>query len=204
MREALKEYLVKKPTLYLEELVINLSDDFGTFVSTSTVSKTLHAIGWSKKKARRVVAQRNPDLRDTYFHNSSDFSSYHRVYVDESGCDELDGLRRTGWSPFGTAPVHVTRLRRGERFQILPAYTQDGILLARVFQGSTDSCRFEEFVEQLLPLWGRWPEPKSVLIMDNASFHRSERIKQMCADAGVILVYLPPYSPDLISRQFSR
>ena len=32
--------------------------------------------------------------------------------------------------------------------------------------------------------------------MDNASFHCSDRIKQMCLDAGVKLVYLPPYSPD--------
>lgn len=43
----------------------------------------------------------------------------------------------------------------------------------------------------------RWPEPKSVLVMDNASFHHSDRLSQMCADAGVKLVYLPPYSPDL-------
>lgn len=33
--------------------------------------------------------------------------------------------------------------------------------------------------------------------MDNASFHHSERITKICADAGVKLVYLPPYSPDL-------
>jgi transposase len=33
--------------------------------------------------------------------------------------------------------------------------------------------------------------------MDNASFHHAERIKQLCADAGVKLIYLPPYSPDL-------
>ena len=32
--------------------------------------------------------------------------------------------------------------------------------------------------------------------MDNASFHHSERIKELCANAGVKLVYLPPYSPD--------
>jgi transposase len=56
---------------------------------------------------------------------------------------------------------------------------------------------FEEFIEQLLPLCGKWPEPKSVLVMDNASFHHTERIQQMCHDAGVKLVYLPPYSPDL-------
>jgi transposase len=33
--------------------------------------------------------------------------------------------------------------------------------------------------------------------MDNASFHRSDRIEDMCMEAGVKLVYLPPYSPDL-------
>lgn len=33
--------------------------------------------------------------------------------------------------------------------------------------------------------------------MDNASFHHTERIEQMCYDAGVKLVNLPPYSPDL-------
>lgn len=34
-------------------------------------------------------------------------------------------------------------------------------------------------------------------MIDNASFYHSERIQQMCDDAGVVLLYLPPYSPDL-------
>jgi transposase len=66
-----------------------------------------------------------------------------------------------------------------------------------VFQGTTDSAVFEDYIEQLLQHCGRWPEPNSVLVMDNASFHHTERIAQMCADAGVKLMYLPPYSPDL-------
>lgn len=33
--------------------------------------------------------------------------------------------------------------------------------------------------------------------MDNASFHRTEQVEQLCRDAGVKLLYLPPYSPDL-------
>jgi transposase len=69
--------------------------------------------------------------------------------------------------------------------------------LTFIMRGSTDGAVFEEFIEQLLPFCGRWPEPKSVLVMDNASFHHTERIEQMCHDAGVKLVYLPPYSPDL-------
>jgi transposase len=30
-----------------------------------------------------------------------------------------------------------------------------------------------------------------------ASFHRTARVEQLCHEAGVKLVYLPPYSPDL-------
>ena len=36
-----------------------------------------------------------------------------------------------------------------------------------------------------------------MLILDNATIHYSDRIKQLCTTAGVRLIYLPPYSPDL-------
>jgi hypothetical protein len=32
--------------------------------------------------------------------------------------------------------------------------------------------------------------------MDNTSFHHSDKVQKMCDDSGVILLYLPPYSPD--------
>lgn len=32
--------------------------------------------------------------------------------------------------------------------------------------------------------------------MDNASFHHNDELEPMCAEAGVELLYLPPYSPD--------
>lgn len=147
--------------------------------------------------ARRIAQERNADLRDYYLLQLSDFRSYHLVFIDESGCDKRAGFRRTGWSPRGVAPVQVSHFQRSQRYQILPAYCQDGILLSRVFQGSTDTTSFEDFVEQLLQHCSRWPQPKSVLIMDNASFHHTDRITELCSNAGVKLLYLPPYSPDL-------
>jgi transposase len=197
MLEALREYLLKKPDQYLDEMAAFLWKEFRTVVTTSTISRALKATGWLKKICRRIAKGRNPDLRDFYLYNLSSFHSYQLVYVDESGCDKRVGLRRTGWSPLGVTPVQVARYQREKRYQILPAYTQDGILLARVFQGTTDSAVFEDFIEQLLHYCGRWPEPNSVIVMDNASFHRTKRIGQLCANAGVKLIYLPPYSPDL-------
>lgn len=126
-----------------------------------------------------------------------DFQLYHLVYVDESGCHKRIGFRQTGWSPCGRAPIQVSQFHRGQQYQILPAYAQDGIVLSRVFHSSTDAAMFRDFIVQLLQHCGRWPEPKSVLVMDNASFHCSEQIVLMCEEARVKLVYFPPYSPDV-------
>jgi transposase len=197
MLDALCEHLLEKPGLYLDEMKLFLWDEFEVFVSTFSIRRALKSIGWTKKTIHRIAKGRNADLRDFYLHNISDFPSWQFVYVDESGCDKRIGFRRTGWSPLGVTPIQVAQFQREQRFQILPAYTQDGVILSRVFQGSTDGAVFEDFIELLLPLCGRWPEPKSVLVMDNVSFHRTVRIKQMCNEAGVKLVYLPPYSPDL-------
>ena len=177
-------------------MILFLLDEFDVLVTASSIGRSLASKGWTKKKIRRIAKERNADLRDAYLHNTTDIHSWQFVFVDESGCNKRVGFRRTGWSPLGVTPVQIAEFQREKRFQILPAYTQDGILLARVFQGSADSKVFEDFIEQLLPLCGRWPEPKSVLVMDNASFHHTDRIAQMCNNAGVKLVYLPLYSPD--------
>ncbi len=182
MRDALLAHLDEHPELYLEE---------------TSVRRTLVSAGWSKKKARPQAAEQHPDLIDYYLHQISPYQSWQCIFVDESGCDTRDGLRRTAWSPRGVTPVQITKFRREERYQILPAYSQDGILLSRIHRGCTDSAMFEDFIGQLLCHCGRFPEPNSVLIMDNASFHRSERINQMCRAAGVKLIYLALYSPRL-------
>ena len=56
----------------------------------------------------------------------------------------------------------VGPLSPGRRYQILPAYALDEIVLRRVFQGATDADIFEDFIDQLLQHCNRWPEPKSV------------------------------------------
>lgn len=53
------------------------------------------------------------------------------------------------------------------------SYTQDGVLLACVFQGATDGAVFEDFIAQLLLHCGRWPTSNSLLVMDNASFYHN-------------------------------
>ena len=143
-------------------MAIFLHNDFEVLVTTSSISRVLTPVGWSKKAVRRVTKERNADLRDFYLHNLSTFRSYHLIYIDEYGCDNRIRFRRTGWSPLGVTPVQIARLYRDQRHQILPAYSQDGIILTSVFLGLTDTTVFKDFIEQLLHHCGKWSEPKSV------------------------------------------
>lgn len=102
--------------------------------TTSSIRRALIVTGWSKKSICQRAKDQNAELRELYLHNISEFESYHLVYVDESCCDKRIGLRRrTGWSPLGVAPVQVSQFHRDERYQILPAYAQDGVVLLAFF-----------------------------------------------------------------------
>lgn len=39
--------------------------------------------------------------------------------------------------------------------------------------------------------------PGQIIIMDNASFHKSAKTRELIESAGCKLLYLPPYSPEL-------
>ena len=39
-------------------------------------------------------------------------------------------------------------------------------------------------------------QPGQVVVMDNASFHKSEPLRELIEQAGCELLFLPPYSPD--------
>jgi hypothetical protein len=62
------------------------------------------------------------------------------------------------------------------------------------FDDYTNTDNFCIWLEKIL-----CPElrPGQVVIMDNASFHKSPRIRKIIENVGCQLLYLPPYSPDL-------
>ncbi len=195
--EALLHRLTEQPDLYRSDMINFLREEYDVDVSLSTVTRLLQDVDWSRKISCRVGQQQNPILRDLYLYKLSDCQSHQMVFLDESGCDKQTGHRRSGRAKKGVRPSRKAKYNRERRVQVLAAYTQKGVELARVFPGSTTATVFEDFIDQLLHHCGRWPEPKPVLVMDNASIHRSERIEQMCAEAGVRLLFLAPYSPDM-------
>jgi transposase len=97
--DALLDRLLVKPDLYLDDMAEFMWDEFNLIISTDSIRRSLKVCDWSKKKTQRVACERDPDLRDACLRELSEYKSYQLVFVDESGCDTLAGVRRTGWAP---------------------------------------------------------------------------------------------------------
>jgi transposase len=63
-----------------------------------------------------------------------------------------------------------------------------------IYEGTCNTELFETWIEQVLV---QELTPGKVIIMDNATFHKSAKTKKLIEQAGCELLFLPPYSPDL-------
>ena len=67
-------------------------------------------------------------------------------------------------------------------------------LAPMVFNGSCNTELFENWVEQFLL---KELKQGQVVILDNATFHKSQRTRELIESVGCTVIFLPPYSPDL-------
>ena len=83
---------------------------------------------------------------------------------------------------------------RRPRENVLAAHTRHAWLATLLLTGSVAAQVFEQWLtEQLIP---SLTQP-SVLVLDNAAFHRPRMVTELMERAGHRVLFLPPYSPDL-------
>ena len=77
---------------------------------------------------------------------------------------------------------------------IIAGYVNRETVAPLVFNGSCDTKLVLQWINESLV---KELKPGQVVVMDNASFHRSNKIKELVESVGCKLLYLPAYSPDL-------
>jgi transposase len=119
------------------------------------------------------------------------------IYIDESAI-EHDIVNTKAWLPKGNDVIgEVSGLRHNRTTMIAglnKSNNNNNILAPLYYSGTTDTETFIFWLEQCL-----LPElkPNQIIIMDNASIHKSKKIKEIIENKGCKLIYLSPYSPDL-------
>lgn len=114
------------------------------------------------------------------------------IYLDEAGIDNRDDYAY-GYCEIGHRFYALKSGKRTERVSWIAALKQKVLFARMTFQGACNRDLFETWFQQcLLPHL----TPGDVIVLDNASFHRSQVIEELAAEVGCEIWYLPPYSPD--------
>lgn len=193
--------LIHTPAAFLHEIQYQLYNSTGKWIHPSTICRTIHRYQFTHKKVQTIALQRSEDARISFMAEISAYNPDMFIWVDETGSDRRKSIRQYGYALRGMRPIcHHLRVG-GKRISAIPVLTTRGIENVFTTTGCVNGETFETFVSEcilpiILPFNGN--NPRSILIMDNASIHHCERIDEIITSVGAKILFLPPYSPDLM------
>ena len=118
------------------------------------------------------------------------------MFVDEAGVTtamvRTYGRAPKGQRAYGTAPAGTWR-----RLTVLGALGAGGVAGAMSIERATDTAVFLAFLDHaLIPALTR-TKPDAVVVMANLSPHKAPAVRRRLEAAGLELLLLPRYAPDL-------
>ena len=201
--------VLMNPGIYLREIQQDLYGATGTEVSPSAICRFFQRVGFSRQKLQLVAKQRDDFLRAQFSCDVAMYKPEMLIFLDETGSDKRNSLRKYGYSLRGKPAVSQKLLVRGKRVSAIAFMSVCGMLDLKIVEGNIDGDTYCDFVEKVLlphltPFDG--VNPYSVVVVDNCSIHHNEVAVQMIQEVGAIVHFLPPYSPDYnpIEEAFSK
>lgn len=124
------------------------------------------------------------------------------VFVDE--CSTNTSMRSLhAWSRLGERAFCSAPRNWGKNITLISSLSPLGMGPSVAVEGSTTRVAFEAYLEEAL-----CPSLSvgQVVVMDNLSAHKGEKVRELIEERGCELIYLPPYSPDYnpIEQAFSK
>jgi transposase len=83
--------------------------------------------------------------------------------------------------------------KRYERKSVIALSNHSQLFEPMIYKETADKDLMLAYFSQVLPKL----KPGSIIVMDNASFHKSKELRDLFRRFNIELLYLPPYSPDL-------
>ena len=191
--------LMENPSKHLHELCTHIAEVSGVSVSEATVCRLIRRHGLTRKKIRQIALQRSTEARALFMAHVLSFPMEFFVWIDETGSDARTYARKFGYSLRGMRAECHRLLVRGQRISAIAAIASDGLTAVELKTGTVNSDCFVDFVRGCLipnmqPFNGT--NLKSIAVMDNCSVHHVQDVYDLFNAAGILLLFLPPYSPD--------
>ena len=192
--------ILENPSMYLYEVSEEIRESLYISISPSSIYHLLKACGITRKKIRQVALQRCDALRGAYITQCLMFRPDMFVFVDESGSDRRSCIRKYGYALWGMTPTTHRLLHGGTRINAIAGIATSGLVALDLATISVTSEVFLDFamgslIPNMLPFNGT--NPRSIVVMDNTSVHHTHEVISLFQSVGILVLFLPPYSPDL-------
>jgi transposase len=188
------------PRWTLKRLVQWVKETFAIDCSRETLRKLLKELGFSWKKARKLLNKAHPYQRAAFLKTLEgllDDALHERalvVYLDEAHV-HLDTDEGYGWSICGQR-FWVSSSSPGlAKVSFYGLYLYN---LGQVRIWPFERANKENTVEVLKRLRVEFPDVPIKLVWDGASYHRAHVVREVAQTLDIGLVRLPAYSPDFM------
>ena len=185
----------------IKKLVVLIKNTFNINTCFETVRLTLKKLGFSWKKAKKVLYKTDPekrkiflkDLNKLLYESTRDESFL--VYIDEAHI-HWDTELGYGWAlqkqrlySISTSPG----LSAKRSFYGIYYYNEGQVEILDFDKGNQDNT-----IDVLERIKRKLPSQNIKIIWDGASYHRARNVYSAAGNLGMELVQLPAYSPDFM------
>ena len=197
--------VMENPWVYLREVYQRIEEATHTRVSGSAVCRILRKNGYTRKK---IQQEASVEYKAAFMAQVLQYNPEDLVWVDELDSDAKSHIRKFGYALRGRTPIYHRCLAWGKRISAIAAISREGLVGVELATGNVNAEKFLEFVQgtlipEMKPFDGT--KRKSIVVLDNCSIHHARLVTDALKDAGILVIYLPPYSHDLnpIKEAFS-
>ena len=105
---------------------------------------------YTRKKVQTIAKQRSVQYRSIFRAHVLQFTPNHFVWVDETGSDARNHIRKYGYAMRDITPVYHRLLARGRRISAITAISSEGLVGVDLTYGTTNGDIFADFVRGTL------------------------------------------------------
>ena len=133
---------IGRPGIKLQEIQEELLNVLSVNIHISNICRFLQRSGFTRQKLRITATQRDEYIRQKYVLEVSIYSPEMLIFLDKTGADRRNTLRRHGYSMRGKPIASHQILIRGDHLSGIAFMSVNGLLDVKVVRGVTNGDNF--------------------------------------------------------------
>jgi len=187
---------------HLEENTYQRTKDIAAYIKQvfkvelkeNSVLRILKSLGFSYKKAKKVPSKASKEKQKSFIRQYNGFKGHGEVFFLDSTHPRYCPVLGYGWIKKGIdkfLPANAGRVHLNITGAI-------NIKTLEIVTRQSDIIDEDAICKMLMAIRGNKNTNKKVyVVMDNAAYNKSKKVKAKAKELNIRLKYIPPYSPNL-------